>query len=267
MILLAGKIMEAAPIGLSGVWQRRHDSSLSLIAISWTLEVWPGLNGLFQTTCFDLGSLSGWVPWRWQLPQATKACRLMGNLLVMVREMALAAVAVNVLAVAGLRCLRMAGNASDLCVRRLLVLRGVDKRDLFPGQGLRRRPELGVTMEADALNLFGCLAFLRLNPAGGRPCTPRPLPKREGVLSFPRGRRRTAHAAAWPGSKATFSLIGACSWGSWQAKTHLVFFRVLDLLRTVFSFLETGHDLFMANQAVVRLKKSLAPFPISCGLG
>ena len=186
--------------------------------------------------------------------------QLMGDLFVMVREVAPAAVAVNVLAVAGLRCLRMAGEASYFCVRCLPVLRGVDKRDLFPGQGLRRRPELGMTMEADALQLFGCLAFLRLNPpvagharlvfrrkrrefflflvAGAALLMPR-LGRIEGDLFFDR------------------SLI----MGVVAGQTHLMFFRVRDLLRTVFSFFETGHDLFVANQAVVLLKKILGAFP------
>ena len=44
-------------------------------------------------------------------------------------------------------------------------------------------------------------------------------------------------------------------------EAHLVFFRILDLLGTVFPFLQISRHLFMANQAVVRLKESLAPFP------
>jgi hypothetical protein len=44
-------------------------------------------------------------------------------------------------------------------------------------------------------------------------------------------------------------------------KTHFVFIEILDLLGTVFSFLKLRHDLFMADQAVVRFKEIPSPFP------
>jgi hypothetical protein len=37
-------------------------------------------------------------------------------------------------------------------------------------------------------------------------------------------------------------------------KAHFVFFKILDLLGTVFPFLQISGYLFVANQAVVRLK-------------
>ncbi|NTV57666.1 MAG: hypothetical protein HGA74_10320 [Deltaproteobacteria bacterium] len=104
-------------------------------------------------------------------PPANKtapAKRSMTNLFVMMREMALPAVAVNVLAVARLRCQRMAAHASDLCVRRLPKLSRVDKRNFLSGQSLRRLAFLSVTVKADRLDLFRCPAFLRANqPVAG----------------------------------------------------------------------------------------------------
>ena len=44
------------------------------------------------------------------------------------------------------------------------------------------------------------------------------------------------------------------------AKTRFMFFEILDLLGPVFSFLQIAHDLFMADQAVVRLKTILGSF-------
>ena len=192
-------------------------------------------------------------------PAGHQGMQLMGDLLVVVREVALAAVAVDVLAVAGLHCLRMAVGARDFWVRCLPIRPGVNERDFFPGQGLSRRPELGMAVQADALDLFGCHAFFKLNPpvagharlvlrrqrrefflflvAGAALLVPR-LGRIEGDIFFDR------------------SLI----MGVVAGQTHLMFFRVLDLLRTVLPFLETGHDLFVANQAVVRLKKILGAF-------
>jgi len=43
-------------------------------------------------------------------------------------------------------------------------------------------------------------------------------------------------------------------------KTHFVFIEILDLLRSVLSFLQIAHDLFVADQAVVRLKTILGSF-------
>jgi hypothetical protein len=43
-------------------------------------------------------------------------------------------------------------------------------------------------------------------------------------------------------------------------KTHFVFIEILDLLRSVLSFLQIAHDLFVADQTVVRLKTILGSF-------
>ena len=56
----------------------------------------------------------------------------------------------------------MADHTGHFCMGRLGIFCRADKGNLFTGQDLRGRPKLGVTMEANALNLFSCLALLRL---------------------------------------------------------------------------------------------------------
>ena len=46
-----------------------------------------------------------------------------------------------------------------------------------------------------------------------------------------------------------------------------MFFKILDLLGTVFPFLQISGYLFVANQAVVRLKGTLSPFPYFFRIG
>jgi type IV secretory pathway VirB3-like protein len=94
-------------------------------------------------------------------PAGHQAVQIMSNLFVMISEMTLPAVAVNVLAVARLRCQRMAGQAGDLCVRRLPKLSRVDKRNFLSGQSLSRLAFLSVAVKADSPDLLRCPAFLR----------------------------------------------------------------------------------------------------------
>ena len=95
-------------------------------------------------------------------PAGHQGMQIIGHLLVVVCDVALAAVPVNVLAVAGLCGLRMTDNAGDLWVGRLGIFCRVDKGNLFPREDLRGGPELSMTVEADRLDLFGCLALLRI---------------------------------------------------------------------------------------------------------
>ena len=89
--------------------------------------------------------------------------KIMGDLFVVVREMALAAIPMDVLAVAGLCGSRMTDHTGDRGVGRFGIFARVQKGDFSPCQGLGLRPELSMTMEAHCLDFFGRLAFLGVN--------------------------------------------------------------------------------------------------------
>ena len=117
-----------------------------------------------------------------------------------------------------------------------------------------------MTVETDALELFGCLALLRLNqPVAGHARLILRRKRREFFLFLVAG--AALLMPRFGRIEADLFLDRSLIVRVVAGQAHLVFFRILDLLRAVFSFFKTGHDLFVANQAVVRLKKILGAFP------
>jgi hypothetical protein len=160
----------------------------------------------------------------------------------------------------------MADNARGFCMGGLGILHRTDESNLFPGQGLRRRPQLRVAIEADALNPFSCLASIRTDQlvAGHA----RLILRRKRGEFFLLLMARTALLPAGLGRiEGDRFLDGRLIMGVVAGQAHLVLSRVLDLLGTVFSFVKIGDHLFVTHQAVVRPKKILGPLSYFLRIG
>ncbi len=185
-----------------------------------------------------------------------QAVQVMCDFFVMVWEMTLAAVAVNVFAVTGLCCQRMTGHAGNLCVRCLLVLRRVEESDLLTGQSLRRRSELCMTVKTDVLDLLSGLAFLGQDqPVAGHARIVLGGKRREFFLFLVAGAALLMPRLA--GIKLRLFLDRSLIVGIVAGQAHLVLLRILDLLGSVFPLLQIARNLFVANQAMVRIEESL----------
>jgi hypothetical protein len=116
-----------------------------------------------------------------------------------------------------------------------------------------------MTMEAYVLDPFSCLAPLRVNQlvAGHAGLVLRRKRRELFLLLMARTALFIARLVGIEGDRfLDRSLIMRVVAG----EAHLIFSRILDPHGTVFSFVKIGRDLFVTNQAVVRLKKFLGPF-------
>ena len=199
-------------------------------------------------------------------PARYQRMQIMSNLFVMVGEVALAAVPVNVFAVASFRGLGMTDHTGHFRVRRLGIFCRVHKGNFFPCEDLARRSELSVTMEAGRRDLFNCLARFRPNtPVTGH------------ARLILRRKRREFFPFLMAGAALLIPRLGGIEGDLFfdrslimrvvAGQTHLVFFNILDFVRTVPALHQITRDLFMADQAVVRLKKDLGAFPYFFWIG